>query len=402
MTQKSWVEKHRPETFDDIQGNNKALEEIEDWIDGWERGDDPVLLVGDPGTGKTTTAYVAADSAGLDLNQINASSARKSDDVKRMVQQMRSGDQLILLDECDSYHHAVDLSPLSAELSDPSNPVILTANSEYDVPESIKGPSETYEFKLSIDSRRAKIEDIAQAENIPLDPEDLQKLAERPDLRSAINDLQLHARSGVPIGDDEREWDGSEFSAMDAILQYENASDVDVRPPWLVMWLDQNARKQLSGLEAAAAYDALSRADTYVGSSGGGDYRGWRYAGLLAESVADLHLTEPYTGWMRWEFPSWVQSSMPDPDDESPEAALYRDLRVTGSYATFRGCVLPVLDRLPETEKWELVIHEGISQTAAEAIGVGEGKYETLTVREAAEAGEELDAPAGDAMEGDW
>lgn len=381
----SWVERHRPADFGDVQGNTTALEAIEEWIDGFEPGDPPQLLVGDAGTGKTSTAYIVATHAGLDLNAIDASTARTSDDVARVASQMRAGDQVVLLDECDSWHHAVDLSPLRNVLANPPNPVVMTANSEYDVPAALKSPADVHEFKLSAASRRAKLKDIAKAEGVALDEDDLETLVERPDLRSAINDLQTHARMGVPVAEDQREWDGSDFGAMDAILQDEDASDVDLSPDWLPMWLDQNARKDCDGLELAAVYDALSRADVHLGHAEPGDYRPWRYAGLLAEAVADLRLNDPYQGWVRWDFPSWVQSSPPRADDEDDDVAqLYRELKrygepgftMSGGYVEFRERTLPVLRRLSDAERLALVVDHNLSQSAAAALDVSSSAYD--------------------------
>lgn len=406
----SWVEKHRPTDWDEIQGNTTALDEIREWIEDFEPGDPPQLLVGEPGTGKTSAAYVAAEQTGMDFNQINASSARKTEDVRRFASEMRAGDQLVLVDEVDSWHHAVDLNPLNSELRDPQNPVILTANVEYDVPTAIKSPSETHEFKLNTSSRRAKLKEIATKENVPLDEKDLERLVERPDLRSAINDLQLHAEMGLPVEADQREWESSEFEAMDEIIQKGSTENVDVRPPWLVMWLDQNLRKEYEGFEAAAAYDALSRADVYLGGAGAGDYRGWRYAGILAELTADLRLSPAYQGWIRWEFPSWVQSTVPDVEDDDPEAELYRALKgygevgfdLSGSYVEFRESVLPILRRLPLEEREQLIVNHTLSEQAAEALDVSSSQYESATVNTEAAEGDGLDPMTGDAMSGDW
>jgi len=410
MSESNWVEKYRPTDWSDVQGNNKAVKAIRSWIEDWETGDPPQLLIGPPGTGKTSTAYVAAETTGLSFNTLDASTARKSDDVRRLSGEMRAGEQLVLLDEVDSWHHAVDLGPLNDELRDPKNPVIMTANSEYDVPAAIKTPSTVHKYKLSTASREAKLKEIAKAEAVPLDEKDLERLVDRPDLRSAINDLQLHAEMGIPVAEDEREWESSEFEAMDALIQEGDSSRVDVKPPWLVMWLDQNLRKDYDGLELAAAQDALSRADVYLGEAGGGDYHGWRYAAILARLTAKLRLSEPYRGFIKWDFPQWVKSKVPKPTEDTPEAKLFRELkghgevgfRMAGGYAYFRSSLLPLLQRLPEVEKWNLIVEEGLSQTAAEAIGVGSGKYETLTVRQEAEAGEELVPATGNALEGDW
>lgn len=405
----TWIEKHRPDDWEQLQGNNKAIEELRSWAEEWTDGDSPKLLHGEPGTGKTTAAYLLADELGVDLLEIDTSTARKTADIEEISRTMDAGEKLVLLDEADSWPSQVNLNPLYERLKEPSNPVVITVNSEYDTPETIKGPSSLVEFSLSKASRRAKLKEVASAEGIPLDEDDLDSLAGRQDLRSAINDLQAHALMDLPIEQDQRELDGSDFAAMDQIIQQEDASEVDMSPPWMVQWLDENARKEMDNVELAAAQDALSRADKHLGGSHSGDYRGWRYAAILGQRVADLHLTDPYQGWIRWDFPTNVRSS-PSPDDDTPEAQIYRELvgrawepsSIHGGYIYFRETILPLLDRLERLDKFELVKEEGLSEEAAEAIGVTSEMYETLTIQKEPEAGEELEKQTSDAMGADW
>ena len=402
MTSDSWVETHRPTEYGQIQGNNSALDDIRAWIEDWEPGDAPLLLVGPPGVGKTTTAYVISEQEGYNLNQVNASSARKTDDIQQLALEARAGEQLVLIDECDSMSAQVNLDPLAEELKNPANPIILTANDEYDVPYALKGPATKYEYKLSKASRRSKLKDVADAEGLDLDEDDLEALADRPDLRSAIHDLQIHAEAGIPVEEDDREWESSEFEAMDRMLQEGDTDSGDIRPPWLVMWLDENVRQEFEGVEAAVAYDALARADVHLGHTYPGNFRGWRFAGDLADSVATLRLQEPDPGWVRWNFPSWVQSSMPSYDDDTGEAELYRALEPSGGYAHFRASVLPILQRLPQENRLRLALDHALGSEAIEALGIDPGKFEEWSVEKEPEGGEELTRDHGDALEGDW
>lgn len=410
MTRTSWTEKHRPAEWTEIQGNGKALEAIQRWIEDWELGDPPQLFVGPPGTGKTSTAYVAATASDRPLNEIDASTARTKADIARVCSEMEAGEQLVLLDECDSWPTQANVGPLAEALKSPGNPIVMTANAEHDVPDSLKSTAEVREFSLSEPSRKAKLKEVAAAEGVPLDETDLDRLAARPDLRSAINDLQIHASMGVPVAEDQRSWESSEFAAMDRIIQHGDTRDVDIRPPWLIMWLDQNVRKEFKGLELATAYDALARADVHLGHAGQGDYRGWRYAGVLAEQVAELRLSEAYTGWIRWDFPEWVRSSMPRAEEDTPEAALFRELKaygepwyqMSGSYVDFREWVLPILRRLPRSERIELIKEASLGEEAASALDVTSRQHAEATVQTSPAPGPELGPATGDAMEGDW
>jgi replication factor C large subunit len=418
----SWTEKHRPDDWDDIQGNNKALKHIEDWAENWSEGDQPQLLVGPPGVGKTTTAWVASDTLGYPLNQINASEARRTEDINRIVQSVRSSPvdseyQLVLLDEVDSWHHAVDKTDLYDALGDPKNPIILTANEEYEIPRGIKSKSKTHEFKLGVRSRKAKIREIAEREDLDLDDQDLQTLAERPDLRSAINDLQTWSETGRPPDQDQRTWSEGEFSAMSALLsgdyktyrQSVSPSDETFSDAgWLLLWLDENLREEFRGLEAGIAYDILSRADLRVQQGYDSQARGLPYAFALLEMVGEARLSEPYGGYINVNFPNWVRSSEPSPDDESSEAKLFsefdreRGYQFAGSFYEFRRRILPILQDLPTEEKMDLALDHGLSADAIEALGLSPDSFDDWREVEEPEEGDGWSPDTDSAADADW
>lgn len=384
----SWVEKYRPETWTDIQGNNKAVKEIRKWAENWSPGDKPRLLVGAPGTGKTSTAYVVSDELGYPINQINASSSRGSDAVERIARSINSTPsdaerQLVLLDEMDSWHHATNKTPLVEALKESRNPVIMTANEEWQVPNSFKRGAKTHEFKLQKRSRKAKLREIAEKEGLDIDKSDLQKLAERPDLRSAIGDLQTWSEQDLPAGSDGRTWERSPFEIMDDYVRGRKTSTQGMTPPDLVSWLDENLSEQFRGVEAMAAYDTLARADKWLQRARKQDYRYWKYAGELAEQTANMRLSDPYEGWVSWNSPQWRKKSTPKAQDESGEAKLYRALksyeegpfRMGGNYIYFRNCVLPILRNLDKEQQFELALTYRLDEDARQALGIGKREW---------------------------
>lgn len=419
----SWVEKHRPESWDDIQGNNKALKQIREWAENWSEGDAPQLLVGAPGTGKTTTAQVAADTLGYPLNQINASDDRKSDDIAAFARTMKSSPvsaeyQLVLLDEVDSWHHATNKKPLYEALRNPKNPIILTANDKYDVPDPVKRASDTHEFKLSKPSRRAKLKEIAEREGLDLDEQDLNTLAERNDLRSAINDLQTWSDSDLPPGRDERTEDMSEFSAIDALLSGERKdwyramgvrSNTFRDPGSALLWADENLSEEFRGLEAGVAYDCLSRADRHLGRArSSSDYRYWKYASALITRLPDARLTEPYQGYIDVSFPEWFKHSEAKHDGDSGEAKLFqalkgeRTFRMSGSFFEFRERILPIIQGLPEEERLEIALNHSLDADAVEAMGLDPDDFEEWRNVEDPEEGDGWTPDTNSASSASW
>lgn len=385
----SWVEKHRPDTFAKIQGNNKDIKQLKKWAENFTPGDQAQLLVGPPGVGKTTTAYVISKKLDYPLNQINASDSRGSEGIKDLADSMLSHPpdaeyQLILVDEVDSQHHATNKRPLYDALDDPKNPVILTANDEYSVPQTIRNKVKTREFKLGKRSRKAKLKKIAKEEDLEISDADLDDLADRPGLRSAIHDLQLWAEQDIPPGQDEREWDLGEFDVVDEILRG-NMESGDMTPPDLIMWLDENLSREFRGVEAAVAYDTLARADKWLQRAQEEDYRYWKYAGELLEQTATQRVTEPYDGYIKKDFPEWFRHSKPKVDGGSPEAKLYRTLkghgepqyRFSGNYRYFREKMLPILKDLPVEDRLELAKGYRLDSEAIKALGLTKNQYKS-------------------------
>ncbi|MFB6282561.1 MAG: AAA family ATPase [Halobacteria archaeon] len=362
-------------------------------------GDEPQLLVGDPGTGKTSTAWIASDELGYPLNQTNVSDARTGDDIERMAKSMSTSPadaehQLVLLDEVDSWHHAVNKQPLYQELDNPKNPIILTANEKHNIPDGIKNKCNIEKFRLQKRSRRAKIREIAEREDLDLDDQDLETLSERPDLRSAINDLQNWAETDLPPGQDQREWERSPFEAITDLMKCDGEWTDAFRPPEMVLWADENLSTEWRGLEAGIAYDCLSRADRWLGRAQRRNYRYWKYASALCERLPETRLTEPYDGYINVDFPQWFQSREESYDDSSGEAELFRALkkergyRMAGSYYEFRQSILPVLCSLNEEERKSLALNYSLSKDAVEALELDVDDFEDWRDMEEPEAGD--------------
>ena len=80
-----WSERHRPAEIGAMVGNEEARAEITKWFSSWAPGARPLLLVGPPGTGKTTAATLACRAFGLDMIGMNASDARSRSRITRLL-----------------------------------------------------------------------------------------------------------------------------------------------------------------------------------------------------------------------------------------------------------------------------------------------------------------------------
>lgn len=380
------VEKYRPETFSELQGHNKHLKEIKNWIENFEPGDKPILLHGPAGTGKTATAEVCANHIDAGYLEVNASSARKSDDLKQIAGDIQTEtDQVVCLDEIDSLSYSANLTPLTKALEDPASPVVICCNDEWKVPNSITNKCNSYEFTLGKNSKKAKIREIAKKEGIDIDAQNIGKLATRDDLRSALNDLQQHARDG-DVGWDDRDMEIGEFDSVENLIQGKKFVGSNVSPPDLLDYLDANLSKEFKGVEASLAHDALSRADKWLGRvDTTQDYSWWKYAGELQEQVANIRRSEPYDGYIRWEYPDWRRHSVPRSDGDSPEAQLYQALKrqdermfsFAGNFLEFRKMMLPLIEDLPEEDRKQLALNYSVPDGALSALGLEKDEFES-------------------------
>ncbi len=194
-----WSEKHRPQIISDMLGNEESRVAIMEWFAKWKIGTKPLLLVGPPGIGKTTMAYLLAKQFGYDMIGLNASDVRSKSRINEILTPVLGnvsvlGTPMIFVDEVDGIHGRSDYggaASLVDILKEPTVPIVLAANDDsLDKMKNIKKVVKTIYFKR-IPPRllRVYLENILKKESVKLSPGSLIKVIDKShgDIRSMIN-----------------------------------------------------------------------------------------------------------------------------------------------------------------------------------------------------------------------
>ncbi|WP_436909841.1 replication factor C large subunit [Halosimplex marinum] len=328
-----WTEKYRPSSLDEIRGNDKARDALQEWADTWEDHREAVVLHGSPGIGKTSAAHALASDKGWATIELNASDSRTKDVIERVAGEAaksgtltagEAGRRVVILDEADNLHGNVDRggsAAITSLVKEASQPMILIANDFYEMSSGLRNACREIEFRdVSKRSIVPVLRDLCRKEGVEYDDEALDQIAEMNsgDLRGAIKDLQAMAEGRDRIGADdvvtgERDKTEGVFDYLDTVIKEAGAEealkasyDVDETPDDLINWIEDNMPKDYEGEELAVAYDFLSNADRWLGRvRATQNYTFWRYATDNMTAGVAAARREPKGGWTRYGPPSY-------------------------------------------------------------------------------------------------
>ncbi len=344
-----WAEKYRPKKLNDIVGNNEALEKIRKWGLSWEKGipkKKGVILVGEPGIGKTTSAFALANDFGWGVIELNASDQRNYEKIKKVAMfgavyetftdsgdfifSKKGGRKLIILDEADNLFGNEDKGGMRAiveTIRNTKQPVVLIVNDYYELTRKsgiIKNLCLTVRFgRIKENNVKHVLKSVCEKENIEISFDALEKISRHSngDLRSAINDLQslsagrkkVSAEDTVTLGN--RDLKTTIFKALSDIFKSKDIEksrnavlNLDETPDYLILWLDENLPLEYRDAEDLKnAYEKLSRADVFLGRIRKRQYYGlWGYANNLMTAGVSLSKNKSYYGFTRYRFPLWL------------------------------------------------------------------------------------------------
>lgn len=222
-----FVEKYRPSTFDDIEGNNEVVECLKSMINA--KFYPNMLFYGPPGTGKTTCIRIIAKTLpSTSVLELNASDERGIKIVRHTIKEFASTYsktiKLVILDEVDFMTRDAQ-NALRRIMEDYSQTTRFCLIANY--PKKIIPPilSRCSKLKFSpITKVNKSVINICKAENIDIDNDGLEWLIKTSygDIRKVINDIQGIQNSYGKINKDTV----MQFSGLLSDEDYSNLYDV--------------------------------------------------------------------------------------------------------------------------------------------------------------------------------
>tara|TARA_R100001510_G_scaffold57769_1_gene67619 strand:- start:2448 stop:3353 length:906 start_codon:yes stop_codon:yes gene_type:complete len=207
-----WTEKYRPETLEEILGQDKFVSDARNWKDGMPN----LLLFGEAGIGKTAAAgvianFVLGEDKESNFFEINASDDRRLEVVRTTIKEissaMKIGDvphKIILLDEMDGMTpDAQNALKRLMERYSSNVRFIITCNHRHKIIYPLQSRCANYGFtRLSDQQIAVALNRILSAEGIS--SADFPQLEEfigtlNGDLRRGITELQASVSSDTPL-----------------------------------------------------------------------------------------------------------------------------------------------------------------------------------------------------------
>ncbi|MFA6064704.1 MAG: replication factor C large subunit [archaeon] len=339
MSSEIFTTTYFPKNFEEFIGNVEIVDRVIAWANEWkedkpqgDRHQKPILLYGAPGIGKTALAYLVAKEMGWQIFEMNASDLRDKESIEKIAgaatanSSLFGGKRLILLDEVDGLQSQDrgGMSAIVSILKEANNPVILTANDLYADKKMapLRTATEPLEFKkINYLSIAKHLREICAKEKIEFEDEAIKELAKNcsGDMRSALLDTQSLAPK-ITLDNVRalsfRERKEKVFPVIAKIFKGHSLKEIrevvdssDVSFDTLALWVEENIPRQFDGIDAANAFNVLSRADVFNGRIMNRQHWGFlKYSIPLSTAGVGLSRRKDYTSFQPFAFPSILSS----------------------------------------------------------------------------------------------
>jgi replication factor C large subunit len=303
-----WTEKYRPKSLQEVVGNEKAIEELNEWAEGVSKArlKKAIILYGPPGCGKTSAALALAADRSWEVLELNASDQRSEKVIKSIVGQASASTtfskatRLIILDEADNLHGKEDrggTKAITEIVKRSTQPIILIANDKYNMGKALLRNCKLITFhRIKPGTIYRVLKRISIGEELDADDGVLLNLAKsvHGDLRSAINDLlaislaeSLGEQGYISTG--ARDLEEDIFAVLRKIFGLAELKEVlnslyslDKTPEESIQWIHKNFSYEYDDESFLHGLHYLSRADTFLGRARSSEnFKFWRYASSL-------------------------------------------------------------------------------------------------------------------------
>lgn len=286
MPATNWIEKYRPKFFNEIKGQEQAVEKVKNFLNDFKKYGQKkaILLYGPPGTGKTTIAHVTANESFSEIFELNASDLRNREKLREILKPateqkslIKKG-KIILVDEVDGISESDfgGLQELIKLIEFSFHPIIITANDIWDKKfNELRKKTEILQLKeISYRIIKDILIEILKKEKKFINNDTLTNIAVKAkgDLRAAINDIQTISgvAGSLQISIDERNKEIDIFNVLRAIFKGNPNEELlkifeSVNKPAdeIMLWIEENIPAEYNGKELARACDLLGKADIF-------------------------------------------------------------------------------------------------------------------------------------------
>jgi replication factor C large subunit len=296
-------------------GNEDARLAAVKWLSGWVNGSRPLLLIGPPGTGKTTLVHVLSQQFNYDMIELNASDNRNKIGLENQITPMFYNNSilgrkmLLFLDEVDGISSREDTGGIDALITimkEPMIPVIMAANVRNIKIKDLSKICKVIELSsIPASTSMILLDHILKKENKQLSSDDKVSVVNnsKGDIRSMLNNAQSKCAGYSSTRSDMFEIEiAAAINGYFSVTELEKAeiflsnADAAYPDPRFGMSAEERRKDMINALftsvvsspidleSLAGALEVLSKIDLIVGRIGENRY--WRLMKYLEVMIA--------------------------------------------------------------------------------------------------------------------